>query len=258
MKRWLPHLQGPPAVLTRRVCRRLQQLQTLTTPRVQAATWKLVWNGWCTASRFQQRSCANNRCKLGCSTTSEDSIEHYVHCPVVLKVAASRLRLRSLCLADFLLASASMSDELIAKMALLTYAVLRATNMYRHKSSKPSRADAFDAVERYLRAAPVGHRGCTDMLESIWTRSSQAVPMGHLLHATTTQPHIRLPPGQCIAALSSADAPMGHHLHAPATQPHTRLPPGQCTAARVSVQSMSRVSADPVPITCHKRGRNTS
>ena len=176
MKRWFPHLKDPPGVLTRRVCARLQQLQVVSTPRVQAATWKLIWNGWCTARRFQQRRCQKNTCKLGCSKTAEDSIEHYVHCPVVVKVAALRLRLYYLSLADFLLAFASMSKERIAKTVLLTYAVFRATNMYRHKSSKPSRQEAFDAVESYLRSASVGHRGCTEMLDSVWAHSTNATP----------------------------------------------------------------------------------
>ena len=188
----------------------------MSTPRVQAATWKLIWNGWCTARRFQQRRCQKNTCKLGCSKTAEDSIEHYVHCPVVVKVAALRLRLYDLSLADFLLASASMSKERIAKTVLLTYAVFRATNMYRHKSSKPSRQEAFDAVESYLRSASVGHRGCTEMLDSVLAHSTDATPStcrGTAVlaparsHDVSFSGHAQVPPiaGIDQAALNSAD-----------------------------------------------------
>ena len=42
-----------------------------------------IWNRWTAERRFQRRSSAANVCKLGCSSTAEDSIEHYCQCRVL-------------------------------------------------------------------------------------------------------------------------------------------------------------------------------
>ena len=47
-------------------------------PRVWAAYFRLICNGWMTARRFQ----GNRTCLFGCGG-GHDSIEHFAHCPVV-------------------------------------------------------------------------------------------------------------------------------------------------------------------------------
>ena len=51
METWLCRLSGPPAVLARRAHSHPQRVRQFTTPKVQAATWKTIWNGWCAATR---------------------------------------------------------------------------------------------------------------------------------------------------------------------------------------------------------------
>ena len=55
------------------------RLRCLVTPRVMSAVLHTLFNGWCTRRRFQNRV---SGCLFGCAAdTSEDSIEHFVHCP---------------------------------------------------------------------------------------------------------------------------------------------------------------------------------
>ena len=63
-----------------------------------------------------------------------------------------------------------MSDDLVAKVAMLTYALYRTSNLYRHKAVKPTPEIAFDSMEHYLRTGPVGHCGCTKTLDSVWSK----------------------------------------------------------------------------------------
>merc|ERR1712015_476092 len=61
--------------------RNLRRLHQLVAPRVVAACWRTIWNGWHTHRRWQKRNDNTNKCMLGCPT-SEDSIEHYRFCDI--------------------------------------------------------------------------------------------------------------------------------------------------------------------------------
>ena len=64
-----------------RVRRALNMLKTIgegLPPRVWAAYFRLICNGWITARRFQ----GSGKCLFGCGN-GHDSIEHFAHCPVV-------------------------------------------------------------------------------------------------------------------------------------------------------------------------------
>ena len=59
-------LAGPPAQIARRVYKNLLHLKNLVPPRVCAAVFRTIWNGWCTERRFQRRWGNSNVCMLGC------------------------------------------------------------------------------------------------------------------------------------------------------------------------------------------------
>ena len=53
LTRW--NLSDPIGIVTRRALRRLSNAFRLTTPRVAIVLFRSLWNGWCTARRFQER-----------------------------------------------------------------------------------------------------------------------------------------------------------------------------------------------------------
>ena len=85
-------ITGNPGQYCRQIHRRLQALSKLVPPRVCAAVFKTLWNGWCTHRRFQRRLWDTNRCLFGCKGEAEDSLEHYCRCPIVLSVAKDSLK----------------------------------------------------------------------------------------------------------------------------------------------------------------------
>ena len=73
-------LSGSPGRYSPQIVRRIQQLSKLVTPRVHAATFTTLWNGWCTHRRFQLRHLPTNVCMFKCGGAAEDSLEHYCRC----------------------------------------------------------------------------------------------------------------------------------------------------------------------------------
>ena len=143
LRRW--HMPGDQITLVERILPRLKLLSKHVPPRVQTAVFNTLWNRWVTAGRFQKRGHDCDRCLLGCITASaNDSIEHYLVCPVVLSFARTRLSMH--------LDSASSRMQLIlaalppnprraaqwwAKCALLIYSIYRTTNTARHRTPFP-------------------------------------------------------------------------------------------------------------------------
>jgi len=170
-------LAGPPAHLARRASRRLQLLQQLVPPRVCAATFRLMFNGWCTLRRFQRRGSALNRCVLGCGIDSEDSVEHYCRCPAVQQVLRTKLRkdvpdIQALSFWTLADALSDEHDDLLCS-SIICYATYITTNMYRHKG-RVSREVAIDALKFNILQAVRGHQGATSFLNSRWV-SGRAV-----------------------------------------------------------------------------------
>ena len=128
MQRW--RLTVLPGVVCRRLPKRLLTMHGLTTPRVQGAVFRTLWNGWTTRARFQQTGC----CALACSPDAADKIEHYAHCPFFARLISHWLGLpkRLACLEGFLLVADSMSDNDLALMAVAVYAMHRATAHFRN------------------------------------------------------------------------------------------------------------------------------
>ena len=83
-------MQGTPRILATRALNGLQALRRWTPPGGRAAVFRLIWNQWPTARRFQRRNSSGNHCVLGCPGLAEDSIEHYCRCHIVRSFARRR------------------------------------------------------------------------------------------------------------------------------------------------------------------------
>ena len=160
MRRW--QLALPLGTLSRRLPPRLLRLRGLTTPRVQAAMFRTLWNGWTTAARFQKGGC----CVLACSPSAEDRVEHYCHCPFFFHLVTVWLGLenRLASLPGFLLVADNMSNRDIALMAVAVYAMHRATAHYRQASS-PCPEQVRDFLQATCQNAVRGHRQSSVFLD---------------------------------------------------------------------------------------------
>jgi len=171
-------LYGPAAHIARRVHLTLQRLHSLVPPRVASAMIHTLWNGWCTARRFQDQSPANDRCWLGCGETAHDSIEHYCRCPVGRGVLASRLRIvvsPRQALPVWLLAhKALQEDEVLAMTSLFVYAMYKSSNHYRHtRIVNPERS--ADSVRQHIIQGCQGNETLAKWVDGRWRR-----PMLHI------------------------------------------------------------------------------
>ena len=132
-----------------------------------ARTWM---NGWCTDRRFQRR---NSRCVLCSSCTGEDSIEHYLACPVVWDVAVKNLRFaepRCLAWKLLLLNGGHHDDDSVALSAALVYATYIATNKLRHQPSRAVHNQGRDAIVNAIRSAGLQSRPLRRILHKIWAK----------------------------------------------------------------------------------------
>jgi len=168
---WL--LAGPPATVANRVHSTLQRLQSLVPPRVASAVMHTLWNGWCTARRFQNQSPSHDRCWLGCGGGAHDSIEHYSRCPVGHGVLRHSLRIEVVpqqALTLWLLSHrCHQSDEVLALTALFIYSVYMATNHYRLTHvANPYRA--ADAIRQYIIQGCQGQEQLVQWVEGRWSR----------------------------------------------------------------------------------------
>ena len=161
MRRW--QLATPLGTLSRRLPARLLTLRGTTTPRVQAAVFRTMWNGWTTAARFQRTAC----CVLACSHTAEDRIEHYCKCPFFVNLVTAWLGLpdRLASLAGFLLSADGMSNKELALMAVAVYAMHRATAYFRRAASVPLPDQVRDFLQTTCQNAVRGHRSSSLLLD---------------------------------------------------------------------------------------------
>ena len=92
LQRW--KIDVPEGILTRRALRYLNKACQLAPNRVAVVFLRTLFNGWCTARRFQQ---SGSSCLFDCCMTHsdlrEDSIEHYAHCPFVIAFARDKLHM---------------------------------------------------------------------------------------------------------------------------------------------------------------------
>ena len=171
--RW--HLPGHQPTVADRIISNMRALRPLVPPRVQAAVFSTLWNRWATARRFQVRG---TPCLLGCShPQGEDSIDHYMECPVALHAAAGKLRLhlgaqtarRCLMLADV---PNHVTDERslqswLTRCAILVYAVYRTTNTARHRGMMDYRV-ATQALKEAMYEGTRGHSRAMRCVDTVY------------------------------------------------------------------------------------------
>merc|ERR1719265_1824826 len=105
------------------------------------------------ARRFQKEA----PCKLGCSPTALDCIEHYCQCPVVSDLLGKwGLIVEASPLENFFCLSHGMSEHELTLRAIAVYAVFRATSFYRDKPT-PLRSTIADALEQWGKGAVSNH-----------------------------------------------------------------------------------------------------
>ena len=176
MARWKLDKSGRvemlPGKVAPRVLFRLSTLQRTVAPRVAAACFGTIWNRWCTGRRFSREG----PCVFGCTLPAHDSIEHYVYCAAVHRVARNALRLdikKSEALEWFVLAHLGLSDEenLIC-IAILVYAVYNSTNTLR-KIGKFDPQLANDTMEQNILEAVRGHPASETILNGSWVQDNQ-------------------------------------------------------------------------------------
>jgi hypothetical protein len=147
----------------------LKDLQRCTPPRVVAAVWKTMWNGWTTARRFQKVG----KCLLCCSSTmGEDSIEHYARCAVLRDLCHHFIGLShshySTWLGNFVILGlnhGSVCEVTLVKRAIAVYATYRTINKLRHFPCTDCNI-IRDMMYQFAREAVRGHGPATRLLET--------------------------------------------------------------------------------------------
>ena len=117
---------------------------------------------------------------LGCAGSAQDSIEHYCRCPVTQSILARKLNLLPSLFANlhtFLLCNSCIaSQDELASIALLIYAIYSATNRFRHQPP-PADADIQEAVTQWLREGARNHSNATEVLDNRWNPHRRTTPL---------------------------------------------------------------------------------
>ena len=176
-------LAGPPARIATRIIRHLQELPQLVAPKVRAAMFRTLFNGWCTERRFQRRWGPKNTCMLGCGGGAEDSIEHYCRCPCILHVLKSTLHVSippSRAFSFFLMCDyhCDIRDNLISGV-LMNYASYMATNLFRNTGIPTSRDVAVDALVQYIKQGAISHRTSASFFNQRWATPIYYIDAGN-------------------------------------------------------------------------------
>ena len=158
----------------------LSRLRSLVAPRVCAAVFRSVFNGWCTHHRFQRRHAPTNICVFGCSCTASDSLEHYCRCPVVLQVLHRKLRVKvtpRAALRLFMLDIPRSDDNLLKCSALINYAVYNTFNAFRAKGTIRTPVVSAHALGQALLNAVMGHPVSEEFFRNRWAAGVSRGPV---------------------------------------------------------------------------------
>jgi len=165
-------LQGPPAHIATRILRNLQRLHQLVAPKVCAAVFRTIFNGWCTHRRFDKRNHATNVCVLGCGGGAEDSIEHYCRCPALQTTLKNKLRIsisNERALSFWVMDDSSLAEkEFLICSALINYGGYMAVNMYRNSGRASNNEVAMNAIGQFITQSALGHPATARFLDNRW------------------------------------------------------------------------------------------
>ena len=172
LKRWQVSLV--PRLAADRSRSLLFRLKRLVQPRVQAAAWKTLWNGWCTRRRFQQAG----TCLVCDSVTARDCIEHYAFCGVFQEFRCNTLHLpRVRSLDQFLmLEHTAWDDTRLILEAVALFALYACFNFVRTKGRLEKQA-CIDMMERNCYHAVREHKLSSRALT--FARSHGRTSLGH-------------------------------------------------------------------------------
>ena len=173
-RQWVSHnflIPGPPLWVARKVNANFQRLSKLVPPRVCSAVWRCIFNGWCTARRFQQRHEPWNMCCMGCSMEAEDSIEHYCRCSITHDVFRTKLRIElnpKRALATFCMSTFEQNrDDILSLTMLGVYAIYMTTNHYRKVGRTNPTVGKNYMVQNIIQGCQ-GHRNLTSLVQGRW------------------------------------------------------------------------------------------
>ena len=130
MHRW--KFNGVPGILERRVLKNFETLRAWCAPRVMAAYFRTLWNGWVTTRRMRTmlgRDGGTGTCLL-CGN-GQDSLEHYSYCSIFWGFCCSSrprglgLHPRARSRETFFLIQDGMTVEDKVRMAIGLYALFR-------------------------------------------------------------------------------------------------------------------------------------
>ena len=142
--RWLHHSRAESRLLTpvaaARACHtNILRLHKLVTPNVVASVFSILWNRLMTTRRLRK---GNGSCLFRCRDAGpDDSLEHYVYCPVIRRFACD-----TLCLDDSLLDSwgaflcvrNTQTDTQLTLCALRLHALCHSHNHARQHALPPN------------------------------------------------------------------------------------------------------------------------
>ncbi|CAK0838271.1 unnamed protein product [Prorocentrum cordatum] len=139
LARWsLPELPGRAA---QRAAQHLRRLRHFVPPRIRAAMINTIFNRWATNRRMRSLREGRRVCVLGCSCTADDSVEHYMRCPVGQTWSRRRLgwalTQTEQPWTQRMLASV-MTDKQLQQQAVTNYTLYRAVNDMRRRQIQPS------------------------------------------------------------------------------------------------------------------------
>ena len=163
-----------PRVAVQRFRKLMAAVCTATPPRVAAAVWRTLWNGWVTSRRMRTLSQEERGCIYCCGQAAADSIEHYANCSILAQFAMVRLNLArppagTARLAQFLLLSPGLDEiprETFIRRALLTAACYSVHNLVRYAKVQRGAA-AVEALGQILRELVRGHRTAGRALDEV-------------------------------------------------------------------------------------------
>ena len=146
-------------------------LPKLAPPKIAAAMWRTLWNGWVTRHRMSSLLLVGTSCIFGCQQ-GDDSIVHYANCRHVSKFAQDRLKpCRATSpparLADFLVLDTKPSlicRDMLLRKCIRTAAVYRTHCAVRHgvvRSGPGAREALAQAAQQLVR----GHGLATRALD---------------------------------------------------------------------------------------------
>ena len=163
------NLSDPIGNVTRRALRRLSNAFRLTTPRVAIILFRSLWNGWCTARRFQEEG----SCVFGCPGEAQDSIEHYAFCPVQVSFARDRLHIpaqHTAAVQSFLVLGHNLDDTLQTMLLLNLYCCYSARNAIKNHVEPRAQQNLHECMLQFAHQGTFGHSASQRVLASSGAR----------------------------------------------------------------------------------------